>query len=261
MPVRPREPDGRAGAALPPSLGWNETLHAAFPNVPDEGVPAWRLAVPHSASFIPHHHAAISPVGTRVAMRPRRAPSAATAAGYLPPEAPVPYVRAYAPQELPSPPRSPAPIQAPLASLAHKMRRAKAVHGAAFSPRRALGPSAFVDATPIRQRGGNARRLSLGNLGQLGKETPRRAPAPEAGEVDDLGLFGFVGGFYDQLLQGVKCTGPESLAYNERFVEIDLSNEFPPERREAQIDPQAPPPGHVPRLDYHSMRFQAAVLL
>lgn len=49
------------------------------------------------------------------------------------------------------------------------------------------------------------------------------------------------GGFYKQLVQGTKCTGPDALAGNERFVEIDLSGEFPPERREAQVDPQATP--------------------
>lgn len=64
-------------------------------------------------------------------------------------------------------------------------------------------------------------------------------------EVQEAGLFGFFeafGGFFSSQLQGTKCTGPDVLAINERLVEIDLSGEFPPERRAAQVDlmPQMP---------------------
>jgi len=63
-----------------------------------------------------------------------------------------------------------------------------------------------------------------------------------------ISFFEAFGGFYKQLVQGTRCTGPDALAVNERFVEIDLSAEFPPERREAQIDllaPEAGPLGFV----------------
>lgn len=58
-----------------------------------------------------------------------------------------------------------------------------------------------------------------------------------------ISFFEAFGGFYKQLVQGTRCTGPDALAVNERFVEIDLSAEFPPERREAQIDLLAPEVG------------------
>lgn len=51
-----------------------------------------------------------------------------------------------------------------------------------------------------------------------------------------LGIFGAVGGLYQQLFDGIKCTSPDMLAASERLVEIDLSNEFPPERRASQVD-------------------------
>jgi len=69
-------------------------------------------------------------------------------------------------------------------------------------------------------------------------------------EVEDPRTLSFLeafGGFYKQLVQGTRCTGPDVLAINERFVEIDLSGEFPPERREAQVDflvPQFPQSVH-----------------
>jgi len=62
------------------------------------------------------------------------------------------------------------------------------------------------------------------------------------------------GGFYTQLVQGTKCTGPEALAGNERLVEIDLSAEFPPERRVAQVDP------HRPRLEREAQEHQARLI-
>jgi len=67
------------------------------------------------------------------------------------------------------------------------------------------------------------------------------------GEIDDrpVGFFEAFGGFYKQLVQGTRCTGPDVLAVNERFVEIDLSAEFPPERREAQVDFLGPQLPHV----------------
>jgi len=55
-------------------------------------------------------------------------------------------------------------------------------------------------------------------------------------------FFEAFGGFYKQFVQGTKCTGPDALAGNERLVEIDLSAEFPPERRQAQVDPHLPQP-------------------
>lgn len=46
--------------------------------------------------------------------------------------------------------------------------------------------------------------------------------------------------FYKNLLQVDGCMGPDTLAVDESLVEIDLSAEFPPERREAQEDLAAP---------------------
>jgi len=62
-------------------------------------------------------------------------------------------------------------------------------------------------------------------------------------DSEPISFFEAFGGFYKQLVQGTRCTGPDALAVNERFVEIDLSAEFPPERREAQIDFLAPEVG------------------
>eukprot|EP00928_Gymnodinium_smaydae_P031659 TRINITY_DN23171_c0_g1_i1.p1 TRINITY_DN23171_c0_g1~~TRINITY_DN23171_c0_g1_i1.p1 ORF type:complete len:634 (+),score=140.96 TRINITY_DN23171_c0_g1_i1:204-2105(+) len=58
-------------------------------------------------------------------------------------------------------------------------------------------------------------------------------------ELSGGGLAAAFGGLYDRLVFGIRCTGPDALARNERLVEIDLSHEFPPERRVAQVDPQA----------------------
>merc|ERR1712187_985838 len=58
-------------------------------------------------------------------------------------------------------------------------------------------------------------------------------------ETDTASVAGFFeafGGFYKQLVQGPQCTGPDALAINESSHEVDLSAEFPPERREAQVD-------------------------
>lgn len=52
------------------------------------------------------------------------------------------------------------------------------------------------------------------------------------------GFFEAFGGFYKQLVHGSKCTGAggaDVLAAGERAWEIDLSHEFPPERRPAQV--------------------------
>jgi len=62
----------------------------------------------------------------------------------------------------------------------------------------------------------------------------------EVNNVGSISFFEAFGGFYKQLVQGAKCTGPDALAVDERHVEIDLSAEFPPERREAQFDFLAP---------------------
>lgn len=86
---------------------------------------------------------------------------------------------------------------------------------------------------------------------------PRSRSLPTAqttGEEDDsasaVGFFEAFGGFYKQLVRGPQCTGPDVLAVNECSHEIDLSGEFPPEKREAQVDllilqPQLP---HQPAL-------------
>eukprot|EP00929_Paragymnodinium_shiwhaense_P105713 TRINITY_DN70789_c0_g1_i1.p1 TRINITY_DN70789_c0_g1~~TRINITY_DN70789_c0_g1_i1.p1 ORF type:complete len:488 (+),score=79.03 TRINITY_DN70789_c0_g1_i1:73-1536(+) len=76
---------------------------------------------------------------------------------------------------------------------------------------------------------------------------PRATSVPQrVKKINDSptnGLFNVFGGFYDQLVLGTKCTGPDALASNERLVEIDLSSEFPPERRQAQVDPHLPRSG------------------
>jgi hypothetical protein len=84
-----------------------------------------------------------------------------------------------------------------------------------------------------------------------------------------LGTFGNrsnpsgVGGFLEtvgRILDGTKCTGPDALAGNERFFEVDLSAEFPPERREAQIDPHAHESSE-PQYGYGIGRLPSAVHL
>jgi len=76
---------------------------------------------------------------------------------------------------------------------------------------------------------------------QRSRGLPPPHPAAGAGQaVADpsfVGVCRAVGDFYSELLKGSRCTGPDALAVDERFVEIDLSGEFPPERREAQVDP------------------------
>merc|ERR1711879_608982 len=73
-----------------------------------------------------------------------------------------------------------------------------------------------------------------------GKPRSRSLPtAPSTEETDSATVAGFLeafGGFYKQLVEGPQCTGPDALAVNESSHEVDLSGEFPPERREAQID-------------------------
>lgn len=67
----------------------------------------------------------------------------------------------------------------------------------------------------------------------------RSVPSSHKREEHELpSLLEAVGGFYKELLQGTRCTIPDSVVIHDRSVEIDLSHEFPPERREAQIDPQ-----------------------
>mmetsp|Transcript_127330 Transcript_127330/g.396313 ORF Transcript_127330/g.396313 Transcript_127330/m.396313 type:complete len:355 (+) Transcript_127330:90-1154(+) len=106
-------------------------------------------------------------------------------------------------------------------------------------------------ASPVRSASGAM--TSRGNARPKGVAAPARAvgrprsrslPSASlaAGEVSDARPIGFLeafGGFYKQLVQGTKCTGPDMLTLDERF-EIDLSGEFPPERREAQVDMLAP---------------------
>lgn len=75
-----------------------------------------------------------------------------------------------------------------------------------------------------------------------GKLRSRSLP-PSPTRVEDDGtanagsFLGGFGGFYKQLVHGTQCTGPDALAVNESSHEIDLSAEFPPERRMAQVDP------------------------
>lgn len=75
------------------------------------------------------------------------------------------------------------------------------------------------------------------------------APKKEETVESLSSLLAAFGGFYQELLQGTKCTIPDSVVINDRSAEIDLSHEFPPERREAQIDPQASM-HRVPRLSF-----------
>jgi len=100
-------------------------------------------------------------------------------------------------------------------------------------------------------RPGCHRAIVLGAPSPMRTRPARSRSVPLGQEVDEGSVMGETppgsfleafGGFYKQLVQGTRCTGPEALAANERYVEIDLSGEFPPERREAQIDMQAPPP-------------------
>lgn len=57
-------------------------------------------------------------------------------------------------------------------------------------------------------------------------------------ETEQQSLLGAVAGIYAELLKGAECGVPESMTYD-RSAEIDLSHEFPPEQREAQVDPEA----------------------
>ncbi|OLP80269.1 hypothetical protein AK812_SmicGene39334 [Symbiodinium microadriaticum] len=57
-------------------------------------------------------------------------------------------------------------------------------------------------------------------------------------ETEQQSLLGAVAGIYAELLKGAECGVPESVTYD-RSAEIDLSHEFPPEQREAQVDPEA----------------------
>ncbi|CAK0849341.1 unnamed protein product [Prorocentrum cordatum] len=77
----------------------------------------------------------------------------------------------------------------------------------------------------------------------------------DGGAAQGPGFLEAFGAVYHHLVSGTKCTGPDALAGNERTSEIDLSHEFPPERREAQVDrsvPQ-PPPGGQPALSVHRL--------
>ncbi|CAE6917689.1 NOV, partial [Symbiodinium sp. CCMP2592] len=51
-------------------------------------------------------------------------------------------------------------------------------------------------------------------------------------------LWVLLKGIYAELWKGAECGVPESVTYD-RSAEIDLSHEFPPEQREAQVDPEA----------------------
>eukprot|EP00441_Pelagodinium_beii_P040032 CAMPEP_0197626440 /NCGR_PEP_ID=MMETSP1338-20131121/5411_1 /TAXON_ID=43686 ORGANISM="Pelagodinium beii, Strain RCC1491" /NCGR_SAMPLE_ID=MMETSP1338 /ASSEMBLY_ACC=CAM_ASM_000754 /LENGTH=287 /DNA_ID=CAMNT_0043196981 /DNA_START=40 /DNA_END=902 /DNA_ORIENTATION=- len=90
-------------------------------------------------------------------------------------------------------------------------------------------PSQRVPATPPRFSSASFSRA---------RSVPS-APKKEETVGDLSSLLAAFGGFYQELLQGTRCTMPDSVVINDRSAEIDLSHEFPPERREAQIDPQA----------------------
>lgn len=121
------------------------------------------------------------------------------------------------------------------------------------SPRAKRPPPTRVpppQASPVRLASGaltsrgDARSKAAVSPGRCSVNRPRSRSLPGlgVGEVSDARPIGFLeafGGFYKQLMQGTKCTGPDALAVDERF-EIDLSAEFPPERREAQVDLLAP---------------------
>lgn len=68
------------------------------------------------------------------------------------------------------------------------------------------------------------------------QSVPPPARRPQAEDHTLFGFFEAFGGLFSA--QGTKCTGPDALAINERLVEIDLSHEFPPEKRAAQVDLQ-----------------------
>jgi len=59
-------------------------------------------------------------------------------------------------------------------------------------------------------------------------------------EAKTSGLWEAFGSIYKEIVAGGNsCTGPDSLPINDALHEIDLSHEFPPEKREAQVDPLA----------------------
>lgn len=82
-------------------------------------------------------------------------------------------------------------------------------------------------------------RAADSNIGLSGRSRvlPMAYRQEKADEFPSL-LEAF-GGFYKELIQGIKCTMPDSVVIHDRSAEMDLSHEFPPERREAQIDPRA----------------------
>ncbi|CAE7483265.1 unnamed protein product [Symbiodinium sp. CCMP2456] len=73
-------------------------------------------------------------------------------------------------------------------------------------------------------------------------QVPRRPMWNRGGstskDTEQQSLLGAVAGIYAELLKGAECGVPESVTYD-RSAEIDLSHEFPPEQREAQVDPEA----------------------
>ncbi|CAJ1432587.1 unnamed protein product [Effrenium voratum] len=63
--------------------------------------------------------------------------------------------------------------------------------------------------------------------------------APKDTLPSEHGLFETMEGLYTELWQVAECGNPDSMVMYDRSEEIDLSHEFPPEPREAQVDPQA----------------------
>uniref|UniRef100_A0A7S4Q7K9 Uncharacterized protein n=1 Tax=Alexandrium monilatum TaxID=311494 RepID=A0A7S4Q7K9_9DINO len=104
--------------------------------------------------------------------------------------------------------------------------------------------SPVISASGAMTSRGVARSKGVASPTRASGDRPRSHSLPkfrqgEVGGALPVGFFEAFDGFYKQLMQGTKCTGPDALAVDERF-EIDLSGEFPPERREAQVDMLAP---------------------
>jgi len=111
-----------------------------------------------------------------------------------------------------------------------------------------LGPTVTSSTTVARSATGIAPPQQPAKPCRSRSAPCRRAAKAEGDDIGLLGFFEAFGGFYNQMIEGTKCTGPDTLAINERHVEIDLSSEFPPERRPAQVDLMQIPQGPGRRL-------------
>merc|ERR1711870_156764 len=99
-----------------------------------------------------------------------------------------------------------------------------------------MPPIFFRQGPATRQSGVTAPRRVNNALAALHFPSSPNTSAPDKAPIPASFLDG-VDGFYKLLVQGTHCTGPDVLAVNESSHEIDLSAEFPPEKRVAQVDP------------------------